>query len=624
MLLRVKNTAGELCISCHTDKTRGPEFGTHPTGGMPWPIPQALVEAGAKVGPNPRELTCQVCHTPHGARFDHLLVMGTNSNQLCLTCHDQMRPGMFREGGPREHPLSPKVNAEQAAAIANMGTKLGPEGELICLSCHKLHHGFGQRFMLADDLAEGQMCLRCHSARAEMIGSAHDLRTNAPQERNRLGMTPMTGGPCSSCHLFHRYARELASTPLDRSGECVTCHQPGRCAERKVLASPNHPVDQCTDCHNPHETRYGSFLKQRTPDVCESCHSEKSSVLGSAHDASGDPAAWAGSGTYAADACLACHRPHGDPEHGLFRAAPSASGAGADAPCLACHSEAEWNGPGPIAALHTTDAPADRSALTLPLNDAPTLLAPRIGCRTCHDPHGGDGAMPLLRASSEAGGAGLCTTCHTAMASIVLTAHAPDRLAAAGFEARACGPCHLAHGDPCEVNPRLLWPIALAGAPIAADATRVTDPCCVGCHSPDGAAPAPAIATHPDVPMFSPAVADSPSALPLFAADGTRDAQGQIACRTCHLPHGRPELARVADAAPPAALRAMRPQLRSFEPPNACTNCHSTEALRRFLYFHDPQRRAEWAAEGVSGGPPRPAPAQAETAAPSPVPAPVR
>ena len=62
-------------------------------------------------------------------------------------------------------------------------------------------------------------------------------------------------------------------------------------------------------------------------------------------------------------------------------------------------------------------------------------------------------------------------------------------------------------------------------------------------------------------------------------------------CRTCHTPHGRD--VGPADTAERSApeRRAMWLQLRDFETPNVCTTCHAADALRRFLYFHDPERR---------------------------------
>ncbi len=625
VLLRVPNQASELCISCHADKTRGPAFGTHPTGGMPWPVPQTLVDAGAKLGPNPRELTCQVCHTPHGAREEHLLVKGTGSNELCIACHEQMRPGMFREGGPREHPLSPPVNEEQAAAVAALGTKLSPDGKLVCLSCHKLHHGKGERFMLADELTDGQMCLQCHSQRREMLDSPHDLRRNLPHERNRLGMSVQDGGPCSACHLFHRLAREPLPTPADPRGVCMTCHQAGRCAERAALGDVNHPSQRCTDCHDPHNARVGKFLREPAEALCVRCHADQAQFAGGPHDPAAGGEAW--SPVPHGRGCLACHRPHGDATTGLFRVAPLAGMDRRDGACLACHADSAWHASSAVAALHPRGERVAEGAAEPNSGDY-------VLCRTCHDPHAGAGsASPLLRASAHAGGATLCIDCHPSAEHILLTAHAPDQLSKRGYTAAACGPCHTVHGHPGEVGPSLLAAVvrgptedaprasvfetpAAHGAPgtvvPASEAAppghvSTADALCVQCHREGGAATNPGAASHPDVPMFSfdhrevrgdgsaePAglardalrIEPTDAGLMLYAFDGRPDALGRITCRTCHLSHGRE---------PPAGATAnqvgLRLQLRPFEGPNLCTSCHGADGLRRFLYFHDAARR---------------------------------
>ena len=118
----------------------------------------------------------------------------------------------------RQERQAASAASQQAAAVAAMGTKLGPDEKLICLSCHKLHHGKSGRFMLADDLTEGRFCIQCHSEKTPVLESLHDLRTNRPEEKNRLGMTPHTGGPCSACHMFHRYARSPEPSALDPGG----------------------------------------------------------------------------------------------------------------------------------------------------------------------------------------------------------------------------------------------------------------------------------------------------------------------------------------------------------------------------------------------------------------------
>ena len=617
VFLRVPNAASELCISCHTDKTRGAVFGTHPTGGMPWPVPEALIKAGAKVGPNPRELTCQVCHTPHGAEYDHLLVLGVGSNQLCLQCHDQMRPGMFRSGDHLEHPLTARVNDEQRAAIAALGTRVGENGELVCLSCHKLHHGRGQRYMLADDLHEGQMCLRCHADHATLVGTAHDLRTTRPTERNRIGMTAETGGPCSSCHMFHRYARLREPTENDQSGLCMTCHSSGKCAQDAAIGSINHSSQSCSQCHNPHTAEHPPFLKAAPQTLCSGCHIEMAGVIGGPHDPTNNAAGWQAQSQAPADACLACHRPHGDEASGLFRlpatvereslvaAAFAKSRRGDTNPdvlCVSCHQEAAF-GHGERAAMH----PAARldPALAPGLPRVPDEQGgERVGCRTCHSPHAHPDQEKLLRrpAGATAGestresAAELCIACHTDMAPVLASGHSPAQMAQAGLDATACLPCHRAHGGSAEVAADLLWPrtmrdeSALLPAVDGGGQRAASDVLCSSCHRTGGAATLPPIASHPDVPIVAAGRAGS-SALPLFDADGRPSPVGRITCRTCHLPHGRHGVVEQDDSATPAERRQQRLQLRPFAAPNACTACHGDDGLRRYLYFHDPLRR---------------------------------
>lgn len=591
VFLRVPNQASELCKSCHQDKTRGPEFGTHPIGGMPWAIPQKLVEAGARVGPNPRELTCQVCHTPHGSSVDHLLVMGTGSNQLCLTCHDQMRPGMFRDGPHVEHPLSPLVNPEQVSAIGQMGTKVGDGGQLICLSCHKLHHGKGEHFMLADDLTDGRFCIRCHSEKTRLLGTVHDLRTNFPNEKNRLGMTPSSGGPCSACHMFHRYARAPEPSELDPGGgKCITCHQEGRCAGTKTLGSVNHPDTRCVDCHNPHDPGNKPFLKGKAADVCANCHQGQTALAGGPHDYQTGSKSWPAESIAKDDRCLVCHRPHGNEQTRLLRFADG--GVGADAGCRVCHSANKWGATGALAAVHPQQMNRDMAHGDLPLAVLDEHGGKGVGCRTCHNPHASVEKDPhLLRIGEGQTTADMCGQCHGETSHIMLTSHGSSGLNKAGFDVSSCKPCHSIHADGSSLSDRLLWPKELAQrAPVGNPA----DQHCTACHHADGPAKPPVIATHPAIVMKAIASLPVGESLPLFDDNGRRNAEGKISCTTCHLPHGQSisdeQAIRLANGSD-LERRAARLLLRPFSPPNLCTTCHGADGLRRFLYFHDPKKR---------------------------------
>ena len=587
VFLRVPNLASELCAACHIEKTRGREAGMHPTGGMPWPVPDVLLQAGARVGPNPRELTCQVCHTPHGAPYERLLVMGTESNQLCLSCHEQMRPGMFREGRA-EHPLSPVVNAEQAAAVREMGTQLGPDGRLICLSCHRLHEAEGQRFLLAYDLAEGQMCLRCHEDKRVLLGSPHDLRQNFPQERNRLGMTAHSGGPCSSCHLFHRYARAPEVSALDPGGgKCITCHQPGRVAHATVLSDVNHGHVACAECHDPHTEKFTEFLRNTPALLCSSCHPEQSGLAGGPHDVTRNPAAWPEVAVATHDVCLTCHRPHGNQETGLFRAGYARGQDRPDAACLACHLDAargsESARPCYIRAMESN---CRRDGL-VPLRRWQKSISI---CRTCHNPH------------AAADFASACSPAQFATALFPLPsrhgshsghrAWAPRMCRRADSASRYVGPATSSTAT-CSIEEPLCGLGSTASTEVL-QAARSAVRYCVACHRAGGPVAPPAIATHPAAEMYNPTATDAPSFLPLFNEQGEIDPNGTIACRTCHLTHGRTHpIPAPAALGPltPRELRAREWHLRSFGPESVCVYCHGADALRRFMYFHDAARR---------------------------------
>ncbi len=601
VFLRVPNPSSELCMSCHADKLAGPAGGTHPVGGMPWAVPEALIRAGAKPGVNPRELTCQVCHNPHGARHEHLLVMGTDVNQLCRTCHDQMRPGMFLPQQGR-HPLRPKVNDVQRAAIERMGTDIGRDGRLICLSCHRLHGARSRDFLLARPLRGGDMCLACHPGRRSVLETAHDLRTHCPQERNRLGMTAETGGPCSACHLFHNYARTPEPGPVDRLGLCVTCHAQGRCAAGKTLGPINHPSEAaCIDCHDPHSRQFGPFLADRPARLCQRCHKDQARLAGSPHDYRRDPTKWPEVSRKTGGGCLVCHRPHGDEQTGLMRGGIAQAQAREDGACLACHEQARWNADGAMAARHPRDISRLHAVLGLPLVRLDGEDA--IGCMTCHDPHAPPaGDSPLLRTTGVDGPVSMqvCLTCHREQQALTASAHAPQTLAGHALTASACRPCHTLHAPPGGVAGHLM-PAKLRGpAPEqTADRMDTSDPACTGCHRPGGVAPVPLVAWHPQVAMQDPLAGSPRDRLALFDEAGRPAARGRITCRTCHKPHGRKLPAGVL-ATDGQELRRWS-MLRAFEPPNLCTSCHGADGLRRFLYFHDPARRGGPLA--TAGGP---------------------
>jgi predicted CXXCH cytochrome family protein len=289
---------------------------------------------------------------------------------------------------------------------------------------------------------------------------------------------------------------------------------------------------------------------------------------------------------------LVCHRPHGDETTRLFRVAGALGGN--DAGCRICHSTYVWGAGGKTAALHPNEMKAGMSHGDLPLVSVNGSGTGKVGCRSCHNPHVAVAGNPsLLRITKDQTPQMLCTTCHSNAIALAFTGHAVTGLAKAGLkDAAVCGPCHVVHGDANAVNLHRLWPKSLGSADVNDHSASTR---CTACHRGGGPAKAPRIATHPNVVMQAIAAAQPDRSLPLFDPQGHEDPAGSIACGTCHLPHGQPmakdETAMVG-ALTRGEQKAARLMLRSFRPPNLCTTCHGADGLRRFLYFHDPQRRS--------------------------------
>jgi predicted CXXCH cytochrome family protein len=632
---RVSNEASQLCWLCHPTMTKGPGLGTHPIGGMPWPVPEKLVAAGAQVGPAAGQLICQTCHTAHGAPDTHHLVLGTESSQLCLTCHEKLRPGLWEPGAPREHPLHPRLRTEaQFRAIKDMGTKIGPGDRLICLSCHKVHHGLAGRYMLAATLKDSHLCVLCHPGRESMFGTVHDLRVSAPTARNLLGQTPAESGPCGACHSFHEFSRRPAPTKLDPTGLCATCHRPGQCAEKETGLPFSHPDDvgpknlpagatlelypqlndpaklglACLTCHDPHETRHPHFLRMKPSALCAQCHPGEDFPVAGKHDFTNRPQLRNGRDQTAAQTgkCGFCHAVHKANGPMIWIATPQRP-ATPDALCTECHRPNGLAAEEPGGKLLHPDGPSTAARVKalkveLPLfgENGERNKQGFVACATCHNPHARPGGPPdMLRNGATPEPNSLCMQCHPGTAHINTSLHSPPLLQAYAGAKRICGPCHAVHAEP-DLRTTDMWAGPLGPASEVAVVRE-----CTGCHSPGGGAPVIKWVPHPAVLMQNLVPPTDPSFMPLVNEKGQVGSQGRIVCITCHLPHGRSASDMLPGVKPAEIdlpdLRAVMPMLRPYIAPNLCDQCHGFDGLRRFLYFHYPEKR-----HGLSGLPTSP------------------
>ena len=345
------------CINCHAEALGsgvGESDVGHPIGrSAPAGSDVAgLLAAGARFGDDPAEaIGCRTCHRPHGGQLPDLLVRSAADGSLCLSCHAAQHPGRSA------HPVLIQATPEARASVDQLGGALGPNGELVCVSCHDPHG------------ARARHLLRASGTRSACRGCHHE-------EAQPMAAGPHTAVGCAQCHAMHR--GETIAARGDQT--CATCHA----AE---VTGPGHPhtgdAATCTGCHDPHGDQPGLVSGG-----CSSCHEQIAvAVEGGPHDAGAHPVRGS------QEICTSCHDPHGraDP----FQMTAVAGVNPATGRCLTCHDGStgatpieRWTHPTDVLLVATQLGPTERGPYATPTGEP--AAAGRLGeitCRTCHQPH---------------------------------------------------------------------------------------------------------------------------------------------------------------------------------------------------------------------------------------------
>ena len=253
--------------------------------------------------------------------------------------------------------------------------------------------------------------------------------------------------------------------------------------------------------------------------------------------------------------------------------------------CFSCHdgfvmdSRATWVGGknhGHRVGMELPDkiiVPELGGELAFPMNDDDQMY-----CGTCHSAHlsGADDAptvTPFMRASADGE---LCLACHTDKASIDGSGHDKGKRRTKDYEQRGvCGTCHAPHGSELPV----MW------ARDQGEGNLTVNTFCRSCHEDEPSPaehPANIIAWSQDIrgTIFS----NTPGEMPVFDENSRQARIGQIGCATCHNVHqeraeGRPE-----------HLKGLHLRLPEFVEP-LCADCHGTESLFRYKFFHSSASR---------------------------------
>jgi predicted CXXCH cytochrome family protein len=561
IFMRTSNRNSAMCRMCHPQMADSGKFHNHPLDTVKQKIPRRLIEEHALEGDKPNQLICETCHAAHGAKYESFLIESGRDSSLCLECHKDKNP-LTPDGKKKPiHVVNVEpITATIPEAMIKQGAETGNKGELICLTCHKIHKNrTEQAALLTTKDQKAAFCLNCHPDKKPISETSHNLQKSGPQEKNLLGETVAQAGVCSACHLPHKAARRVSGTGNFTTELCLSCHSKGNIAAKASLTGAQHPLavrpenkpglplfnalglrDQngvvtCTTCHDPHrwtEAAAGKakenraspqyFVRQPSPEICAECHRDKMYIVDSKHDLSKvapQTTNIRNQTPLQSGVCGGCHLVHNaQPTFLWARKRTTENKSAVDGLCVDCHND---HGTASKKVIKDYSHPINLSpakkglATTLPLYDGNGKVSPDglLACPTCHDPHRwtpskapdknqikseGTSQNSFLRLENSPE-ARLCENCHTAQAYINKTDH--DLVFAAPSAMNIIDQTPLQSGTcgVCHLVHNSPNKIRLWARKFTTG-DSISAMMCLSCHSKSGAAEnkIPRIASHPE------------------------------------------------------------------------------------------------------------------------------
>jgi predicted CXXCH cytochrome family protein len=196
-----------------------------------------------------------------------------------------------------------------------------------------------------------------------------------------------------------------------------------------------------------------------------------------------------------------------------------------------------------------------------------------LQCATCHTPHalpgtGADGETIFMRASLK--DSAMCLMCHTDKVHLLTSKHnllrsAPAEKNREGQTAADTGPCSACH-------------LQHAAARNLSQKKDYSSQLCITCHSQGNVAAGSQLKDNQHPLHIRARVNGDALALPLFDTGGVRQANGLIACATCHDAHRWDPGAAEGDIS--AVVKANRTNSFLRKPaPHLCGDCHPDKAF---------------------------------------------
>jgi DmsE family decaheme c-type cytochrome len=263
--------------------------------------------------------TCLKCHdefpekfifqTPHVQKADKRTPFATHE---CESCHgaspDHLIEPPNKDQGEKHIP--PQIVF--GVRSKNYTVSEADEQNKVCLGCHESGlrmHWRGSQHQSADS-----PCASCHTVHApkdpvlvkkEQAEVCFTCHTDKRAQLRRRSRHPIREGKvvCSNCHNPHGSPGRSLLAKNTVNETCYQCHA----EKRGPFLWEHQPVrEDCTNCHNPHGSTQPRMLVQRTPFLCNACHSERFHPS-SLREGGGIPSNAGADNRLLGKGCLNCH-----------------------------------------------------------------------------------------------------------------------------------------------------------------------------------------------------------------------------------------------------------------------------------------------------------------------------
>ena len=607
---REENVDSSLCERCHGKETNFKRSNSHPLKTTQLELPAMLFELGGVRGKDKNKIICQTCHKVHGAKGDKITIVDNTNSKLCIICHEKQKSLINTK-----HDMSlllPDIKNIKQQRVSQSGP---------CGACHTPHNAANKR-LWARQLGAGdpatQMCLSCHGEK-----SGYDTK-HIGNSSHPVNDEPTSDTPISD--TLPLYNADLTRNPKGRV-QCFTCHEVHRW-------SPNAATDQ--GGKNIEGDGSNSFLRissSVSSGLCLDCHKDKKQLITSDHNLMVTAPGEKNIQGLTADQsgpCGVCHVPHNASGGHLWGKKISENNDVSTQLCVGCHNK---NGAAKAKLIGNNYHPVNiafekfnpegtgkKASTLLPFYDGAGNKMPdgkdgKMVCNTCHEPHTwtpnqtgpvlnytfknmeGDATNSFLRTANFPS-SDLCKACHADKALVDGTTHdlkvsAPKAVNLLGQtvkESGTCGACHLVHNSP---NKLKLW--ARSYGPVAGDESLMVG-LCTSCHSKGNVAAnkIPLIATHPANKLINNIMRvnkDNKNYTLIFDKDGKEVNVGNISCPSCHNTHQWSPQEKGTKREMESNLYGKFLRTESYN--MVCMDCHGLDALIKYEYFHDPEKRAE-------------------------------